>query len=112
MVGVPFYGGKATPSSSAYCVRHHRCLETQLGEPLGTIALFPAPGTAESSHHTSWLDLQAISLAIKHWCLLLRGRMAAIQANKCTAISYIMLEGGTCSHSLMALTRSLLLLAD
>lgn len=42
------------------------------------------------SCHINWLKLQAILLAVKEWAHLLRGATVAIQADKKTAIAYIL----------------------
>lgn len=62
--------------------------------------------------HINVLELRAIFLALSEWAPVLRGVTVAIHCDNKTAVSYILKEGGTRSHSLMMWARCLLTLVD
>ena len=63
--------------------------------------------TAETKH-INWLEMKAVSLALKHFKQDVQGKVVMIRTNNTTVISYLNKQGGTRSPSLCILTWELL----
>lgn len=55
------------------------------------------------------LELRAVLNAVWQWAPLLHGQVVSVQLDNCSAVAYILREGGTCSTRLMSLTKQLFL---